>query len=271
MPHGARDRIGGLIEVPDLAACLTLNKGDFIRVGVRGATYLGYRKAIQEAVSRQLAAWGDVREPAEDARRRAVRPLQRDLERVLVDLAEDFPLLASLVERRAGGQKSLPVSQRDGAPEGYAVVPTAPSAVRDEGEAGRVASAPSSGSEAKEKGEAPGPPPEREASVAGPPMPGGPGPRRPVRYGLGIEFEDRPSDPELGRLVESTVLVNQAHPAYRRAIASRSEGYHIALTVALALAPLIVEKADEHGFVTAFLIRWGQALDRPKGLGKRRS
>src|SRR5574341_1067985 len=27
----ARDRIGGLIEVPPLAACLTLNKGDFIR------------------------------------------------------------------------------------------------------------------------------------------------------------------------------------------------------------------------------------------------
>jgi hypothetical protein len=44
------ERIGGLIEVPALAACLTLNKGDFIRTGVRGATYLAFRKAIQEAV-----------------------------------------------------------------------------------------------------------------------------------------------------------------------------------------------------------------------------
>ncbi|MGH7256411.1 MAG: ATP-binding protein, partial [Nitrospirales bacterium] len=34
-PPGA-DRIGGLIEVPALAACLTLNKADFIRVGQRG-------------------------------------------------------------------------------------------------------------------------------------------------------------------------------------------------------------------------------------------
>src|SRR5207247_6236251 len=47
------DRIGGLIEVPELAGCLTLNKADFIRSGPRGATYLAYRKAIQETVSRQ--------------------------------------------------------------------------------------------------------------------------------------------------------------------------------------------------------------------------
>src|SRR5713101_6330639 len=55
------EQIGGLIEVPDLAASLILNKGDFIRTGARGAAYLAYRKAIQEAVSRPLEAWGDTR------------------------------------------------------------------------------------------------------------------------------------------------------------------------------------------------------------------
>ena len=59
--------------------------------------------------------------------------------------------------------------------------------------------------------------------------------------------------------------VNEAHPAYRRAAASRSEGYHVALAVALALAPLAVEPAEEHGFVTAFLARWGEALERRQG------
>jgi hypothetical protein len=54
--------------------------------------------------------------------------------------------------------------------------------------------------------------------------------------------------------------VNRAHPAYRRAAASRSEGYHIALSVALALAPLAVEPAREHAFVTTFLSRWGEAV-----------
>jgi hypothetical protein len=97
-------RITGLIEAPDLAACLTLSKNDFIRSGVRGASYLAYRKAIQEVVSRQLAEWGDPREI--EARPRRAR-LERDLERVLEDLADDFPLLRSLVDRRTGGQKRL--------------------------------------------------------------------------------------------------------------------------------------------------------------------
>ena len=84
-----------------------------------------------------------------------------------------------------------------------------------------------------------------------------------------IGFEPRPDDPELGRLVESTVWVNEAHPAYRRAVASRSEGYHLALTVALALAPLAVDPAKEHAFVTAFLRSWGAAAERRKGVWRR--
>jgi hypothetical protein len=75
--HG---RISGLLEAPDLAACLTLSKNDFIRSGARGAAYLAYRKAVQEAVSRQLSEWGDRND--EEARPRMVR-LERDLERVL--------------------------------------------------------------------------------------------------------------------------------------------------------------------------------------------
>lgn len=105
----AHAHITGLIEAPDLAACLTLSKNDFIRTGARGASYLAYRKAIQEVVSRQLAVWGDVR--PDEGRPRAAR-LERDLERVLEDLADDFPLLRSLVDRRGGGQKRLPMPGR---------------------------------------------------------------------------------------------------------------------------------------------------------------
>src|SRR4029078_12247807 len=105
----ARAHVSGLIEVPDLAACLTLSKNDFIRTGSRGASYLAYRKAIQEVVSRQLAAWGDA--PDAEIRPRAAR-LERDLERVLEDLADDFPLLRSLVDRRPGGPKRLPMAGR---------------------------------------------------------------------------------------------------------------------------------------------------------------
>jgi hypothetical protein len=105
----AHAHISGLIEAPDLAANLTLSKNDFIRTGPRGASYLAYRKAIQEVVSRQLTAWGDAHDT--EARPRTAR-LERDLERVLEDLADDFPLLRSLVDRRAGGQKRLPMPCR---------------------------------------------------------------------------------------------------------------------------------------------------------------
>src|SRR5438067_2229368 len=114
---GAAEHVGGLIEVPDLAECLTLNKADFVRGGPRGATYLAYRKAVQEAVSRQLALWGDVRDAGEPARRRAARPVERDLEAVLIELADEFPLLTTLVEQRAGGQRRLPAGRPSPRPD----------------------------------------------------------------------------------------------------------------------------------------------------------
>src|SRR5690606_26417322 len=89
--------------------------------------------------------------------------------------------------------------------------------------------------------------------------------KRPGHLALEVAFESRPEDPSLGTLVESTVRVNVAHPAYRRAAAARSEGYHIALTTAMALAPLAVEPADAQAFVTRFLAAWGEAGRNGRG------
>jgi hypothetical protein len=266
------EQIGGLIEVPDLAASLTLNKGDFIRTGARGAAYLAYRKAIQEAVSRQLEAWGDTRAGTPDASARMMRPLERDLDRVLEELSDDFPLLGSLVERRAGGQKRLPI---DGKTTDIAAGT----------EAIAVLAAPSTaepGPNETEPAQPQTPPPhtDQDTAVTEPVtstipasasamFPGHGRSRAPMRYGLGVQFEDRPDNSELGRLVESTVWINQAHPAYRRALASRSVGYHISLAVALALAPLAVEPDQEHTFITKFLSHWGQALDQTQGHRRR--
>jgi len=268
------DHVGGLIEIPALAECLTLNKADFIRAGTRGAIYLSYRKAIQEAVVRQLQLWGDVRDDADRARRRAARPLERDLEAVLVDLIDEFPLLSSLVEQRKGGQRQLTLQRGGRGGEtgafgsGLEVMPPEPAHAPEQ----EVSPAPDV-SPAPEQDVPPGTtasgasgPPEVPAST-GPQQ--GRGERRPGRYGLSVQFESRPGDPELGRLVESTVWVNEAHPAYRRAVASRSEGYHVALAAALALAALAVEPAKEHAFVSAFLASWGDALDRRRKARRR--
>ncbi|HUE87338.1 MAG TPA: ATP-binding protein [Vicinamibacterales bacterium] len=270
----ARGQVTGLVEAPDLAGCLTLSKNDFIRTGPRGASYLAYRKAIQEVVARQLGQWGDGREA--EARPRLIR-LERDLERVLEDLSDDFPLLRSLVDRRAGGQKRLPMPGRgpekvaaplfadtlggDGANDGSGdAVP--PSADGDSGDAAPPRGLPTTPSD-------PSPQADRDTSgigdtpaqteIAAGTLETTSGRRRPARYGLLVQFESRPEDSELARLVDSTIWINDAHPAFVRASASRSLGYHTALSVALALAPLAVEARDEHAFITHFLAHWGGA------------
>lgn len=275
--------VGGLVEAPGLASALTLNKGDFVRAGRRGITYLAYRKAIQEAVQAQLAAWGESRDKEDSARRRAARPLERDLESVLVDLADDFPALAALVERRPGGQKRLPTG-RDalpGASEPGASLPPedradtdAPAAaetaggplVAAPGAAGaptEAAAAPAADTPAEARPDALDREPPSAATLSAPAS-GASGPRRPTRYGLAIDFEERSESPDVGRLVESTVYVNTAHPAYRRAATSRSEGYHAAIAVGMALAAVAVEPQGAQAFLTAFLARWGEAVSRDR-------
>ena len=259
--------VAGLIEVPALAEVLTLNKADFIRTGQKGATFLAYRKAIQEPVAQLLVDWGDSPRPSA-SRRPRTRSLERDLRGVLADLSGDFPLIATLVDRRPGGQRRLALGD-PGSPVrgdvpglGEDAGPATPPA--DGASAGDGASA-SSGEPPGPSGGAPGAPtpdaPAGDAATrtAEASLPGGKTRKKPATYGLAIRFENRSDDPALGRLVESTVWVNEAHPAYRRALASRSEGYHVALTVALALASLAVEPARVQEFVTAFLARWGGA------------
>lgn len=268
----AGDCLGGVIEVPELAACLTLNKGDFIRAGARGATYLGFRKAIQEAVGKQLALWGDGPSGAQQAPPREVRPLQRDLVQVLEDLAVDFPLLGSLIEQRAGGQKYLPLGVRAAAGETRGFV-AASLAAATESEPMENSLAPAVDSAERSANDAPAAVHETSSdySPAGNAiaLPSKSIARKPAHYGLDIQFEDRPEEIQLGRLTESTVWVNRAHPAYRRAQASHSIGYHIALAVAMALAPLAVEAPHQHGFVSAFLARWGEAIDKGKSRRRR--
>lgn len=262
-------RIGGLIEAPGLAECLTLNKGDFIRTGARGSLYLTYRRIIQEAVVRQLAAWGDAADPDPREQRRVARPVERDLEDVLVNLADDFPMLASLVEKRLGGQRRLPMGGAAGGAKG-AILTSAPVSADQGGDEDQPA--------APAEPIPPAPATERESE---PPLPppadlpatGRPGPRRPVRYGLVIHYESRPDEPGLARLVDTVVWVNEAHPAYARAVASRAEGYHLALCVAMVLAPLVAEPGAYPAFITAFLRRWGKALrktSRARGARRKR-
>jgi hypothetical protein len=82
----------------------------------------------------------------------------------------------------------------------------------------------------------------------------------PPRCGLMVQFESRPGHTALGRLAGRTLWINDAHPAFARAAASRAGSYHVALAVALTLAPHVADDAEAHPFITQFLAEWG---DRP--------
>ncbi|MEX1184604.1 MAG: ATP-binding protein [Gemmatimonadota bacterium] len=240
------DRIEGLLEVPALAEALTLNKGDFLRHGARGALFLSYRKAIQEAVTVQLEAWGTAPPPQQRTPR--TKPMERDVRRILGDLAGAYPILSTLVERTAGGQRNLPFGEAS-------VGESAPDSTREPKAAGDAAAV---GRDSPEDG-SPGAP---RADV-GPPatvrLPGRARTKKPATLSLQIRFETLKGELALARLIESTVWVNDAHPAWQRAVASRAESYHVALAVATALAPLAVEAHETQQFVSAFLARWGEA------------
>ena len=180
-----------------------------------------------------------------------------------------FPLLTPLVEQRAGGQKRLPIGKKWEEGDAPSTAPTFATLEPQEMAIDSVAQEPGAAIQTKEESPTAEPPSSPQPSTPGTVLPGTKNTRRPARYGLTIQFEDRPHDPELGRLEESTVWVNTAHPAYRRAVASRSEGYHLALSVAMSLAPLATDPKGEHKFMTAFLSRWGEVLNRAGGRKRR--
>ncbi len=259
----APDRVGGLIEVPALAECLTLSKSDFIRTGSKGAIYLAFRKAIQEAVAAELERWGDGLD-GKQRRHRSARPMERDLAAVLGRLCREYPLLDSLVQKRSGGQRRLPVGDGEGRGVGNpaaAVITAVPP--------------PPEGANPRDDPHPPqaGERPSEERRIRVPPpldtaLPGRHSRTKAGHYGLNLQFEARPETLELGRLVESTVWINEAHPAYRRAVASRSEGYHVAVAVATAFAAVAIEPMHQHGFLIAFLNRWGETLERTTRAGE---
>jgi hypothetical protein len=183
-----------------------------------------------------------------------------------MDLAEEFPLLEALVDRHVGGQKKLPSGRPAtggtgaGAPVAIEVVHPGAEPREEEPEA------PAAPSPRVPEEKTPGP----ESSPGAIPQPGPSGPRRPFRYGLSIEFEERADSDSMGRLAESTIWINEAHPAYRRAAASRADGYHIALAAALALSSVAVEPASQQAFLNAFFARWGEALSAGRRPGRKK-
>ncbi len=68
-----------------------------------------------------------------------------------------------------------------------------------------------------------------------------------------IGYKDTPGRGELGWLLENTVWINRAHPAYEKAIAGGHEQYHVVLTVAWVLLGHLDDQHSALLFIYALL------------------
>ena len=72
-----------------------------------------------------------------------------------------------------------------------------------------------------------------------------------------IGFEDSAERAELGWLLENTVWINRAHPAYQKAVAGGHEQYHVVLSVAWVLLGHLDDQHSAQRFIGEFLFGWG--------------
>ena len=251
--------VAGLVEAPASRRVLDVQQEHFVRAGRRGMTIPRVPKGHPGSRLPPLAERAR-RGTAKTPRRGGPRALSKGTSRpVLVDLAKDYPALTALVERRAGASAAS-------RPARTVFSPRAPSASDrwppGDAEAGRRSHEPgrrrtdvarrSAGGPGR-RGGATGADRERTSNVhlepaARPTDPGG-------LFAMASPSTSRISPTTLSSAASSspTVWVNMAHPAYARAVASRAEGYHVALTVALSLAPLAAEPGKSQDFLTEFL------------------
>ena len=225
--------IYGMVEIPALSEVLTTNKSDFLKDAASLKKYYKYRKAIQAAVLPILEELGGGDLSFESDLKR-LRPLEREIEKTLGYLLNDFPELTPLVgvRRKTAGESAI-ISPEEvpsvGLIHGTEKIIEATRALFQEEEKGGKESAAADVSADKEK-KAPG---------------------------LKIGFEENSAQPDLARMVQNTIWVNTFHPAYRKLKKDGLEEYHILLCVAWSLSGFIERPRSPEDFISQFLASWG--------------
>lgn len=242
-------RLSGIVEVPALVEILTTNKADFLKDGGSLRKYYRYRKGIQAALAPILRDLGETL-PARERSEREVRPLEREVERVLGTMLGEYPEIAPLIGRRRTTQPGVNlVPDAEGAEWGVLTETLT-----------EVAPSPAAAEIARES-PAPFAPPAPEGAVIEPSEVGDQSarPREGKRVGPGlmIGYEDAPERADLGWLLENTIWINRAHPAYQKAIAGGHEQYHVVLTVAWVLLGHLDDRHSAQQFIGEFLFGWG--------------
>jgi len=241
-------QVSGIIEVPALVEILTTSKSDFLKDANSLKKYYRHRKAIQTALDPILRAFGESA-PTRERAEREVRPLEREMERVLGTMLNEYPEIAPLVGRRRTQQPGVNlVPDAEGPTLGVLAETLA-----------EIAQVQMSAASSEETSSAPIA--AQVEAIIEPSSDGTESARRQegkrVGPGLMIGFEDASERAELGWLFENTIWINRAHPAFRRAVSGGHEQYHVVLTVAWVLLGHLEDKHSAQQFIGEFLFGWG--------------
>ncbi len=219
-------RVSGLVEIPALSEILTTNKSDFLKDSASLNKYYKYRKAIQEVVLPIFEEFGE-RDLVFEKNLKRLRPLEKEIERTLGSILNDFPELSSLVSNKMIKGK------------GKTVTPSVEiTGIKDEGKPVEI-------EDVKEKKEKKDKDPDKKKQA-----------KKKRSPGLSIAFEENLGQPDLARMTQDTIWVNISHPAYIRAKREETEGYHILLCVAWSLSEFIEEDRSPQEFISHFLASW---------------
>lgn len=245
MPKSAEE-LAGVVEIPALSEVLTTNKSDFLTDAVHLRKFYRLRKAVQQAILPVLRALGEYARTERPSAEKNIKPLARQIETALAVLAPEFPELETLLGSRAG---------QDGGKR----------AGREKNQEPEVQGVSSDGSEnvtvtlreerKKKKGKT-----EKGGSGAARKMPG-----------LTLALENLTDAPDsLGRIVEDTVSINTLHPAWKKALETKQEEYHILVVVGLVLADFVAPEKHPLEFLAKFLSSWSAVGTKEESSGQSR-
>ncbi len=240
------EHLSGLVEIPGLAEILTTNKNDFLSDANSLKKYYRFRKAIQEAVLPILKDLGENQDAPAMPPEKLIRPLNKTITGTLNRLVGDFPELESLIGSRRT-QTTGTQSKNGQEIETAAIrVETLNSAHENEDKKKSQHNTETedhsipSGLEDDSKNKI------IKARTTGLKL-------------LLAELSDSDQS-RLGRIMEDTLTINTAHPAWQKAKAKGFEEYHVLITVASTLAQFLESEKKSQEFLNRFLLAWAMEI-----------